>query len=675
VNYSFREKTSFDVKSKAEQQPFESPAFLGFFKKWCEINDSIETKTVSRQEWEDILAQKGLDGILTKEKNADGKRTLFVPSDLKLWEMVGIIEAVDKDTFEENPQKQKEAKEKLTNFGKILQNAAVYIAKRLSSIKEGQEIAKALAEEFFEYGQSLIKGEKGEEFFSIDDIAQQDIGPQEEEIIDRFLAGESLYQSRIERFLKESSKLENEQQKKELLEKQRQKTLSQFFKSAWKAFELQERSSKGELKESSLSLKPWQSKAPIHTAFLQKVQQAIERQVESPKHELISSIFRRGMELLRKNMPSAKKAFFHWKKGERILRDELKIEKLKEELSKLRAIGTPEQVSKKEREIAYKIQSAVSRFRYEENTNNPSEIIANKHINCVGASLLGGVLLGEVGLNYLVASIPEHSILLLVTSDGSVVWLDMLHPFNNEDLKDEMIRGQKKDGQPLRVADIVAFSKDPKPEGMVVDIEGDSYTKKVPWLKPGERQYLAIFGPEYGQKLQILYNKGAFFRNVGIKEKDKQKQKEFFEKSVEFYKQAIALGPKISGLYNVLGRVLVGLKNYEEAIKYLRESIKIDPNNYIAYSDLGDLFLELSDYQKAIECCYQAIKINPEYPHTYICLGFAHAYSGNYDKAIEAFENFIKKADKNDDENNIKIAQDVIKRLKELLESSKEKLR
>lgn len=46
----------------------------------------------------------------------------------------------------------------------------------------------------------------------------------------------------------------------------------------------------------------------------------------------------------------------------------------------------------------------------------------------------------EVGLNYLVGTVPEHSILFLVTSDGNVEWRDMQNSDLNEDLTDGMIK-------------------------------------------------------------------------------------------------------------------------------------------------------------------------------------------------------------------------------------------
>ena len=149
----FREQPKFETQPVVEQKPFENEAVGLFFAKWCEINDSIQPQIIDRDEWE----QKRKKGVL--EKRSEGKQTLFIPQDLQLWEMVGVMEAVDNNTFTAKPERQTEAKRKLLALGKTFQDSGNYIAKRLDNINEGREIAEALALEFYEYGQSLISGE------------------------------------------------------------------------------------------------------------------------------------------------------------------------------------------------------------------------------------------------------------------------------------------------------------------------------------------------------------------------------------------------------------------------------------------------------------------------------------------------------------------------------------
>ena len=624
----FREKPKFEIQSTIEQKPFENPAVQSFFTKWCEINDSIQPQIVTREQWDN----RGTQGI--SEKSPSGKQILFIPENLQLWEMIGVMEVIDKETFITEPGKATEAKEKMLALGRTFENTGSYIAKRLNKIEKGKEIADALALEFYQYGQSLTQG-KIQEASHINNIASLDLTPQETETVDRFLAGDSLYESRKQRVEKLTT--EDKAEKDALYEKEREKTLSQFFRVAEKAFALKNKKTDRKLQENRVKPKPWQSNTPIHSAFLRKIERGLTKQIETPKREFEASIFRRGIELLQRNMPFdrlpdwVKDNCLHWQNGEITLREALKIDELKEELNQIQKINDIEAVVKKEKEIADKIQRAVSSFPYKTNANNPSEIVANQHINCVGASILGGALMKEAGLNYLVGSVPDHSILFLVTGDGRIEWRDMLDPSSNEYLTDEIIKGQRKDGKPLIVSDIVAFSHKPSPEGLMFIIDDPKYRDKLPWIKENQHQHIAVFEPNHGQQIQVLNNIGGTLRSLGR-----------YEEAVEAYRQATDADPKYAYPYNGLGNALYFLGRHEEAIKAYRQAINIDPKYIHPYAGLSNVFRSLGRYKEAVEVCRQAIEIDPKDAHPYISLGNAFCSLGRYEEATEIYRQAIE---------------------------------
>jgi len=273
----FGEQPKFEIQPTVEQKPFEHPAVQSFFTKWCEINDSIQPQVVPREQWD----TRGMQGIL--EKRPDGKQTLFIPDDLRLWEMIGVMEVIDKDTFATKPERAPIAKEKMLALGRTFENAGVYIVRRLDGIEDGREIAEALALEFYQYGQSLTQG-KAQEISQVDEIPSRELTSEETETIDQFLAGDILYESRKQRVEKLTA--EDQAKKDELYERERQKSLAQFFRVADKAFALESKSADGTHQESPTKLKPWQGDAPIHSAFLRRIDRALTKQIEAPKREL-----------------------------------------------------------------------------------------------------------------------------------------------------------------------------------------------------------------------------------------------------------------------------------------------------------------------------------------------------------------------------------------------------
>lgn len=647
----FGEQPKFKIQTDIEQKPFENPATRSFFKQWCEINDSITPRIVDRDTWE----QKRTKGIL--EQRPGGKQALYLPKDLQLWEMVGVMEVVDRDTFAGKPERQNEKKEKLIALGKIFRHAGTYIAQRIDSVTEGREIARALAEEFYDYGRSLGTGKKAEPAARLEDIASNNISAPEIEEVDRFLAGENLYISRQARA--ETTSTTNPKKRGDLYETERRKTLAQFFRTVEKAFGLQRKTEHGKLKTDTKNLKPWQNDTPIHNAFLAKIEHAMTKAIETPKRELGSSLFRRGMDLLQKNMPFdtlpdyIKNSVLHWQNGETTLREALQIDMLKTKLEHIRKSGNTARISTEERKIADKIQKAVSGFQHKPGANNPTEMTANQYINCAGASILGGALMKEAGLHYLVGDAPEHSVLFLVTNNGGVEWRDMHNAVFNEKLTDKIIIGDKKDGSPITVKDIIEFSRNPKPQGLMFDLASVKYPEKFAWVKKGQRRYVTLFESEYGQQIQILNNAGNALSDLGRN-----------KKALEAYSQAIALDPKYAYPYNGMGNVLINLGRNEEAVEAYRKAIAVNPKDADPYNGLGNALVNIDRNEEAVKAYRKAIAIDPENTTPHSGLGNALANLGRNEEATGAYQKFIYLADTRADDYWIQRAKRIIVELK-----------
>ncbi len=243
------ETSRFNIKIEAKY--FEQPAIQTFFAKWCEINDSIVPQFVDRAEWskKDFL-----------RPNVEGGNTLFLPKDLQLWEMVDVIEEVDRDTYASNPDFATSKKEELRNLGEMFRNTGVYIAQRVDGIDQGKSIAKNLAQDFYSYGSALSLGERPKPA-NLTEIAEIELTTDRVDQVDRWLAGDKLYESR--RAKAEKRILEDPERRDEILEEERQKGLAQFFRIA--------------------EAKPWEKVTPIKEAFLNKIENQIQKAVETPK--------------------------------------------------------------------------------------------------------------------------------------------------------------------------------------------------------------------------------------------------------------------------------------------------------------------------------------------------------------------------------------------------------
>ncbi len=670
------EQKTFNIKEKTEQIPFGTLSSQSFLKKWAEINDGTEITFLERKEWE----EKKKIGFFQKKEN--GKMMLFLPQDLHLWEMVGIMEEIDRDTFVEKSERAREKKEEMEALGKMFMNTASYLSERISFLPEGKEIAKEMAEEFYSYGKLLSPEENSE---------KRELTQEETAETDKWILGEDLVLSRM-------GKIEDEKEKEE----KRREILSQFFRVAQKAFALQNRN----LSEPKEKAKPWESSTPVHSSFLQKIDQSIQNEVEKPKWELDGAIFRRGVENLLKNLEQPVKkeiigsvesfiknlfggdAASSFSEQSNTLFESLHLSELKKEIEEVRKSGDPLKIGRKEAEISSKIQRAVSSFRYRGSSNNPAEIILTKYINCVGASIIGGALLSEAGIDYLVGSVPEHSFLFFVTSDGRVVWQDMLAPHLNEELHDSFLSGVLKNDNPITVSDIVAFSKNPSAQGFTFEVKGDIYEEKMPFFVERERKYITLFPPKEGQQIQLLGNTADALIKVGRYEEAVDASREVLtlspnhpnlysnlgyalmkqgrnKEAIVEYKKALALDSEYHLAYNGIGQSLFNLGNFSEAKETFEKEISLNPHNERAHYGLGKALVMLDVYDKEAEKEFlEAISLNDRFSNPYFSLAELLKKEERNIEAIRVYQDFLARADDEEDAENIKTAKEAIKNIK-----------
>lgn len=236
--------------------------------------------------------------------------------------------------------------------------------------------------------------------------------------------------------------------------------------------------------------------------------------------------------------------------------DKLEISKLKAELNELREQGNMGAVGKREAEIANIFQEAVSQYPYQQKTCHVTQILNKKEMNCVGASVLGGVLLDEVGIKYLVGHIGSHVFLVTATSDGKVYWQDMQDgkeapELNNEELTTEKIEGQN-------IEEVSAFANNPQIKGMTL------FVKKEHW----KNKALTLLPPEFGLELNVLINTGFGLGNSG-------KNRE----SIQVLEVAKQKDPGNPDIYLGLSRAYKNLKLYPEAIDSCNKALEVEPRN------------------------------------------------------------------------------------------------
>lgn len=322
---------------------------------------------------------------------------------------------------------------------------------------------------------------------------------------------------------------------------------------------------------------------------------------------MTDQVFLHGMKLLRKRMPAISE------QCGKLLCDEVDIERHRSELAEIRKTGDISKISNKELEIADCVQERVSKYPYKSGENIPVSMIESKSLNCVGASMLGGALLDRAGLNYLVADVPKHSTLMILTADGQVELRDMLNPMGKLTLTDEQIKGRSTDGSRLKISDITAFSQNPSTRGLEVEIEDAYFYQIEDKYKSTQNRSVLLLGPGYGQKIQFLANLG-YELLLG---------NHYAEAEVAF-SLALEHRPKLARLHSGIGRVFSSLA--ENTIYDVEKQNQIN---------------------RAISAYIRSVAIDPKLMFSYYALGESLSSAGHYDKAVKYFQKFVGLADDN----------------------------
>jgi len=112
-------------------------------------------------------------------------------------------------------------------------------------------------------------------------------------------------------------------------------------------------------------------------------------------------------------------------------------------------------------------------------------------------------------------------------------------------------------------------------------------------------------------------------------------------RSLDYYRQALALSPNNAGLWNELATVQSIQGDLAGARATLESSLDVDDRYYPTYVLLGDVLTAGDDLQGALDAYKQAATISPKNLVVLSSLGVAGAEAGDAEASIDAFRRII----------------------------------
>ncbi len=609
------------IDETIENQPYSEYPSQMLLSAWCDANDSITPHFIDRKEWEEMG-----DEILMDE-DEQGKKILYIPKDLTLIETVDIVVAVDKDTYKDRPELSTKGVEKIGEVAQTFRKAGKYIEENLDKVDKGKNIAEDLSKKFSNYGYDLESRVKKVNK-DIEVVPPVELTEEDRNKLDKWFVGGKIYTKRIERITGKKEPTPEEMViHKEEIDRERER----FFKGYFKAL-----GSKGY--EGIEGEKPWERDLGPISNIQEKTETGITNAIKGPEHQILESIFDRGLEglLMELNVPQEKERLY----------DFLDIPGLKKDLEEVRR-NNPDNldyIAEVEREIAEDIHLAVvRRYRYKESSFKPSEILKGDYLNCLGSTLVGTALLDEVGIKYLYVFPPRHSTTYLVTSNGKLYIQDFTpqeEPFTHRpetfEITNDMFEGKKNILELARITDSFYVKLKREEESIYITQNKDAMVATI----LGELGASLIETKQYSEAKKVLEkaleldpNNATIYNNLGGSYAKLRQRK----KAIDTYKKAIELDPNHATIYNNLGNLYAQLRRHNHAIEAYKKAIELDPNKSDTYYNLGDQYVALGQYNHAEEAYKKVMELVPDDTDIYISLGDLYAKLGQWKKAMGAY--------------------------------------
>lgn len=641
------------VQPLVEREYLQESGVRDYLDLWCRANDkALEPIYLNRAEWEEKIFQVGLI-----DRQASGTR-IYLPTDLKLWEMITAVYALDDATFS-GTESAKGERAKLKEAINLFRQTAFYlknliVATNWDKIEENQtekidqatqsaaQLAKGIATEFYQFGRSMIRRTALSSTFEDIPIVQQS---QEEKFkIEEKLMGAEFVRKRWWRLYDRSG----DEPSADQIESAREVYFKSFFKAlsrdylkqldfsqferldqtgldlAWQEYlAVFLDAAEGELNEEEILEKkalgqkilhhhPWNKSGPVMSLQLATIL-GLEGFFSLPKLELEKAIFRRGrqkllVEIVNSNLGREKfipddeyqetldliGLDFEQERGR--VEEGAGIFKLKRELQEVRESGASiKEISAKELEIVDIIQDNITAIPYLSKSSSPVSIIEQRQINCVGAVLIAGMIFDELGIKYLVGGVESHAVNFVVTSDGEVHFRDMRASRNNVQLSSEHI--SESDLQKIKL--FASF-----PEDRVLHLMSDpDWYQRIALSKQRVFPHLEIYPAGTGMQAMVENNL-VYFIDDEVGENANELLSRMIESFIMRVPNDQMMLLRLAVLYQETGK-------YEDAALVLYRIEQLTPEKKEIYYLWTGLFLALKRPDLAIEAARKAIMLAP----------------------------------------------------------------
>ena len=105
--------------------------------------------------------------------------------------------------------------------------------------------------------------------------------------------------------------------------------------------------------------------------------------------------------------------------------------------------------------------------------------------------------------------------------------------------------------------------------------------------------------------------------------------------------QQLAKTKNQAGVYQLLGQISIGSKDYTRGIQYLEKALEINPNMPSAYFLIGNAYAAQQKFDAALELYNKVVKTNPKAVQAYMMMGILYDLKSQPQKANEYYQKIL----------------------------------
>ena len=143
------------------------------------------------------------------------------------------------------------------------------------------------------------------------------------------------------------------------------------------------------------------------------------------------------------------------------------------------------------------------------------------------------------------------------------------------------------------------------------------------------------------------------------------------EQAASYYERALKSEPTNNRARVQLGASLIRATQYEPALTHLSEAVRLEPDDYTARAHLATALFKLKNYAPAAGAFLWLINSKPDVAVSYYFLAISLDRLGDCEQSLRAYQEFVRRADANLNQNEIEEANIRIGLLQKLAKAGK----